>query len=544
MLGGRAKGAEFPVSAIEMDKNLGALNARHRAETLLLLAIAAAVTLAHMLTNGRYGFHRDELQFLSDARHLDWGFVAYPPLTPFLERIGLELFGLSLVGLRLFSVIAQAAAIVVTGLMARALGGGRLAQGTAALAVALSQQSLSNGTLFQYTSFDYFWWVLIAYFAVRLLKTEDPRWWLAIGAMAGLGLLTKYSIVFYIAGILTGMVFSRARRFFRSPWFWAGLGLALLIFLPNFLWQVRHDFISYRFLQFIHARDVGQGHADGFLSGQLLICINPFAAPLAIAGLASFLRGSRYRMLAWMYLVPLALFFFGNGRDYYLAPAYPMLLAMGATAGERWAATPPKLSASAAKKLRKGTAVKGRRGGSALGRRAAVAVFFTGLAVCGAGICAIILPLQSSGKLRDFALKKNEALSGEIGWPELVKTVAGIRDSLPAQQQANLGIMVGNYGELGAFEMLGPPYHLPPPISLVNSAWLRGYPTPPPTTLIVVGLSRDVIDQIFTGCQLAGHNANAEGILNEESQYHPDIFVCGGPRLPWPDFWKRYQGFG
>jgi hypothetical protein len=527
-----------------MDNKSVAFPARLRAETLLLLAMAAAVTLTHLLTNGRYGFHRDELQFLSDARHLDWGYVAYPPFTPFVESVSLELFGLSMVGLRLFSVLAQAAAIVVTGLMARELGGGRLAQGTAALAVALSPLPLFEGTEFQYTTFDYLWWVLIAYFTIRLLKTDNPRWWLAIGAVAGLGLLTKYSIVFFLAGMLGGMVFTPARRFFKSPWFCAGIALALLIFLPNFLWLVRHDFISYRFLQFIHERDVHMGRAEGFLSGQLLICINPFAAPLAIAGLVSFLRSSRYRVLAWMYLIPLALFFFGKGRDYYMAAAYPMLLAMGATVGESWSAFPRELSASALRKLRKGAIAKGRHRGSKLGRRVAVAVFFSGLAVCGAAACAIVLPLQSSGKLRDFALKRNSDLREEIGWPELVKTVAGIRDSLPPQQQANLGIMVGNYGELGAIDILGPAYHLPPPISLVNSAWLRGYPTPPPTTLIVVGLSRDVIGQIFTGCQLAGHNANAEGIPNEESQYHPDIFVCGGPRLPWPDFWKKYQGFG
>src|ERR1035441_4997243 len=175
---GRAKGEGLSVAAVEMDKNADALHARPKAETVLLLAIAAAVTLAHLLTNGRYGFHRDELQFLSDARHLDWGFVAYPPLTPFVERIGLELFGLSMVGLRLFSVLAQAAAIVVTGLMARELGGGRLAQGTAALAVALSPLPLFEGTEFQYTTFDYLWWVLIAYFTIRLLRTENPRWWL------------------------------------------------------------------------------------------------------------------------------------------------------------------------------------------------------------------------------------------------------------------------------------------------------------------------------------------------------------------------------
>src|ERR1700676_1962776 len=109
-----------------------------RNDVAVLIGVAALFAIAHIATNGRYGFHRDELQFLSDARHLDWGFVAYPPMTPFLEHIGLSLFGLSLVGLRLFSVIAQAIVIVISGLMARDLGGGRLAQVAAVLAVALS----------------------------------------------------------------------------------------------------------------------------------------------------------------------------------------------------------------------------------------------------------------------------------------------------------------------------------------------------------------------------------------------------------------------
>jgi len=507
--------------SIERNHSLPHPDAQSQADWTVLLAIAAALTLVHLLTNGRYGFHRDELQFLSDARHLDWGFVAYPPLTPFLERISLDLFGLSLVGLRLFSVLAQAAAIVVTGLMARELGGKRLAQATAALAVALSPLPLFEGTEFQYTTFDYLWWVLIAYFTIRLLRTENPRWWLAIGAVAGLGLLTKYAIVFFVAGLLGGVALTRARRFLLSGWFWGGIALALAIFLPNFLWLVRHDFISYHFLQHIHVRDVGEGRAEGFLSGQFLICANLFAAPLWLAGLVAYLRDRRYRMLAWMYLIPLALFFFSKGRSYYMAAAYHMLLAMGATVGERWVASLPKL-----------------------GRRTVEIVFFTGLAVCGAYLCARILPLQSSGPLRDFALQRNGDLREEIGWPELVRTVAGIRDSLTPEQQPSMGVIVGNYGEQGAIEMLGPPYHLPLPISLTNSAWLRGYPAQPPTTLIVVGVTGEWVDKIFTGCRLAGHNGNSEGIKNEESQYHPDIFVCGPPRLPWPDFWKKYQSFG
>jgi 4-amino-4-deoxy-L-arabinose transferase-like glycosyltransferase len=492
-----------------------------RTETLLLLAIAGAVALAHVLTNNRYGLHRDELQTLSDALHLDWGFVAYPPFTPFVERISLGLFGHWLVGLRLFSVIAQAVAIIVTGLMARELGGGRLAQGTAALAGALAPLALFEGTEFQYTTFDYLWWVLIAYFVIRLLKTEDPRWCLAIGATVGVGLMTKYTMCFYAAGIVGGAVLTRARRFLASKWFWIGIAIAFVICLPNLVWQVRHDFISYHFLHHIHVRDVGEGRAEGFWRGQFRINTNLFSAPLWIGGLICFLRSSRYRMLAWMYLIPLLIFAVTKGRFYYVGAAYPMLLAMGATAGERWVTS-----------LKRGWkwAVEG--------------ALFTGMVAYGLFLGAMIIPVATGGALREFALKNNGDLREEIGWDDLVKAVASVRDSLPAEQRENSRVLVGNYGEAGAIEILGPAYHLPPPISLTNSAWLRGYPTPPPSTLIVVGWSREQVDEAFTACRLAGHNSNPEGVKNEESEDHRDIFVCGSPRSPWSEFWKENQRFG
>jgi hypothetical protein len=426
-----------------------------------------------------------------------------------------------MVGLRLFSVLAQAAAVVVAGLMAKELGGARLAQITAALAVAFSPLPLFEGTEFQYTTFDFLWWVLIAYFTVRLLNSENPRWWLAIGATVGLGLQTKYAIAFYIAGILAGLVVTPARRYFASRWFWAGIAMALLIFLPNLVWLVRHDFISYQFLQHIHARDVGEGRGEGFWKGQFLICANLAAAPLWIAGLIGFLRERRYRMLALMYLVPLALFAISKGRSYYMAGAYPMLLAMGAPMAERWLNSLPRWV-----------------------RRTIQTVYFAAFAFVSAYACAVILPIASSGPLRDFALAHNGDLREEIGWNELVRTVAQIRDSLPADEQAHLGITTGNYGEYGAIEILGRAYGLPSPIGTTNSEWLRGYPTTAPTTLIVLGLSAEQANDLFTGCRLAGHNGNSEGVRNEESQDHPDIFVCGPPRKPWAELWKEHRDFG
>ena len=475
----------------------------------------------HIATNGRYGFHRDELQFLSDARHLDWGFVSYPPLTPFIERFGLGLFGLSLVGLRMFSVIGQAIVIVVSGLMARDLGGGRLAQFATALAVALSGLPLFEATEFQYTSFSYLWWVLVCWFTIRLLRTGNPRWWLAIGAAIGLGLLTKYSVVFFVGGLLIGLLFTPSRRHFASPWFWAGVGIATVFFLPNILWLIHHDFISYRFLQHIHARDVGEGRAEGYWKYQFLIDVNPIAAPVWIIGLIAFLRDSRYRALAFMYLVPVLFFWIDKGRFYYVAEAYPVLLAMGAAVITGWLAAQPVWA-----------------------RRTIIAVYFVGLSAFGAFAAARVVPFASSGPLRAYALENNGDLREEIGWDELVRTVGAIRDSLPTEERSHLGITTGNYGEYGAIEILGPTYGLPAPIGTTNSEWLRGYPSQSLTTFIVLGITQHEADSIFTNCRLAGHNGNPYGIKNEESEDHPDIFVCGSPRKSWQEIWKEHQDFG
>ncbi|HLJ76134.1 MAG TPA: glycosyltransferase family 39 protein, partial [Acidobacteriaceae bacterium] len=368
---------------------------RPRTETLALVLIAGVIALAHLLTNSRYGIHRDELEFLVNARHLDWGFVAYPPLDPFLERIALSLFGLSLVGLRLFSVIAQVIALFVTGLMARDLGGGRLAQIAATVCVALSPLPLFNGTEFQYTSFDFLWWVLIAFCVIRLLRSENPRWWLAIGLFTGLGVMTKYAILFFVAGILGGFILTRARRYLLSPYFFAALALTTLIALPNLIWQVHHHFISYTFLHHIHVRDVGEGRANGFLRDQFWICTNLASAPLWIAGLVGFFFSRRYRVLGWMALIPVALFFLSKGRGYYTAGVYPMLMAMGGVQAERWL---PKQKAG--------------------WRYAIEGIFFAAVVFCGAYICAIILPIASSGPLMRFAFANNGDLREETGWEQ------------------------------------------------------------------------------------------------------------------------------
>src|SRR5512137_2901000 len=174
-------------------------------DTTILFILAFFGALLHVLLNGQYGFHRDELDILMNARQLDWGYVAYPPLTPFIARLGLELFGNSLQGLRLFSALGQGLVMVLAGLMARDMGGKRGAQAMAAVAAFIAPVALMAGTLIQYMAFDYVWWVMVAFFTVRLLATEDPRYWLGIGASIGLGMQTKYTMVFWVAGLVVAV---------------------------------------------------------------------------------------------------------------------------------------------------------------------------------------------------------------------------------------------------------------------------------------------------------------------------------------------------
>jgi 4-amino-4-deoxy-L-arabinose transferase-like glycosyltransferase len=202
-----------------------------------LMSIAFAVLLLHIFTNGQYGFHRDELATLDDARYLAWGYVAYPPVTPFFGRLSLALFGLSVTGARLFPAMAQGLAIVLAGLMSRELGGGRMAQFVAGLAVTIAPIALVSGTLLQYVSFDSLWWALAAYFTVCLLRSGQPRWWLPIGAAVGFGMMTKYTMAFLAVGLAAGIVLTPTRRYLRSRWLWFGAGMAVLIFLPNVVRQ-------------------------------------------------------------------------------------------------------------------------------------------------------------------------------------------------------------------------------------------------------------------------------------------------------------------
>ena len=480
---------------------------------LLLVALAAARLAIHVATNGQYGFHRDELQTLADARYLDWGYVAYPPLTPFVGRIALELFGTSLRGFRFFAALSQSIAFVVIGLMAKRLGGGRAAQITAAFAATIAPVALASGALFQYVALDYLWYVLLAYFVISLIVTGNERWWVGIGVAIGLAVLTKYTIAFFLAGLAAGVFFTPLRAQLRSKWLWIGAAISIAVAAPNLIWQFRHDFITLDFLKHIHARDIRWGRTQSFFQDQLYIASNAVTVPLWLLGLYAVIRDRRFRAIAWMAIVPVIIFIFAKGRGYYTTPLFPMLLAAGAVDLER------RID----------------------GWRAAWAAIGTMLAIGGVAIAVIALPITPiHSKAWRFATTVNGDLIEELGWPELAREVTRIYNTIPPAERRTTGIFANNYGEAGAIELYGPIR----PISGTNSYWLRGPGNPVPTTLIVLGDDRESLEEVCSQVTLGGMTPNPYKVQNEETRSHQFIYVCRGLKQPLDKLWPKLRSFG
>jgi len=257
----------------------------------ILGVLAATVLILSAIAGNGYGFHRDELQTLDDARHLAAGFVAYPPLTPLLGRLSIAVFGISPWALRLPAALINFVSLVLVGLTARELGGRRLAQCVALL------MSLGVGivfsTMLQYNTPDYLAWALAAFFTARLLRTGDPRNWIGVGAALGIGALSKYSISFLAISILVGVAALPSRRSaFRSRWFWLGALTTLLIASPNLIWLARHHWITLVMEHSIHARDIRWGRTQGYWTDQLKF--NMLALPLVLWGIVWLLRNARF----------------------------------------------------------------------------------------------------------------------------------------------------------------------------------------------------------------------------------------------------------
>jgi hypothetical protein len=441
---------------------------------LVPFLIAGAYFLAHMATATRYGYFRDALYYLACTEHLAWGYVDQPPLFVFVAWFARHTLGTSLPALIFWPALAGASRIVLTAAFARELGAKKFAVALAAVLAATPAVWYAIDHQFGMNAFDPLFWTACAYAILRMIKTENPKWWIVFGAIAGLGLENKYAIGFFAACLLAGLLLTPQRKFLFSPWLLAGGALALLLFFPNLLWNIQHH---WPFLELMHnirasGRDVVLSPL-GFL-GQQLIMTTPLALPFTLFGIYFYFSaaGKTFRVFGWTFLFTITLFLLAHGKDYYTAPVYPLVLAAGAVATERF------LSSSVESETSRAPSLAAQLG--------VFAYLFVAVALL-LPVVLPVLPIESYLRYQDhlpFAVPKSEHnqdtatlpqhYSDEFGWQEMVAKVADVYHALPPDEQTKTAIFTTNYGEAAAIDFFGPRYGLPKAICTHQNYFLWG----------------------------------------------------------------------
>ena len=495
---------------------------------LFILPVLAKLVL-HLVTADRYGYFRDELYFLDCARHLAAGYVDCAPLIAVYAKVALLLGG-SLPVLRSIAALAGAAMVALTMVLARELGGGRFAQVFAGLCALAAPIYLGLDSILTMNAFEPLFWMGCIWALLRIVRTGNSRLWVVFGVLAGFGLENKHSTLLFGGAVAVALILSQERRELLKPWIWAGLAIALLIFLPNVLWQVQNGYPTLEDIE--NVRKSGKNVVLGpfeFLRQQILL-LHPALLPIWLAGLVSLLFGRRQRLrvLAWTYLVLLAGMSAARAKNYYLAPIYPMLFAAGAVATEDWLAR--------------------RRWSRA---RLWPKVVLAALVLAAGGVVApAILPFLPPARLLAYqrrigaAPPKTEVrhegpleqrLGDQFGWEELTADVARIYRSLPREERARTGIFASNYGEAGALNLFGPAYGLPAPICAHQNHFFWGPPRKEPQNLIWLQWSRRGIEERCLSVEQVGNHFHPWGMAEENRP----IYLCRGLRRPlkamWPD---------
>jgi Dolichyl-phosphate-mannose-protein mannosyltransferase len=487
-----------------------------------LLALCAAKVLLHIFTSVRhYGYFRDELYYLDMARHLDWGYVDAAPLIAVYAKIALWMGG-SLAALRILPALAGAGLIAISMLIARELGGGRYAQFLAGFFILLCPAVLMFDSILTMNAFEPLFWMAAILIVIRIMRTGDSRLWLWFGVLAGLGLENKHSTLSFGFAVTLALLLTQHRREFANKWIWIAGAIAVALFLPNLIWQIRHHFPTIEDLA--NVRREGKNVVlplVAFVKEQIFD-LGPILFPVWIAGLIWFLRDRRWRVLGLTFVVFFVLMEVAHGKNYYVFPIYPMLLAGGAVVIERWLAH--------------------RR---AWTRAAVIAVVLIASLPAIPLVTWMLPPERLLAYQEALGMKISKAevshesllpqpVADQFGWPEMVHEIAGIYDSLPPEERAQTGIWAGNYGEAGAVNLFGPQYGLPTAYSRHQNHWYWGPPPQVYKNLIVIQWSLDDVRDNCTSFQAFPHYQRFG--MGEENA---PIYLCRGVKFDIQKIWSH-----
>jgi Dolichyl-phosphate-mannose-protein mannosyltransferase len=498
--------------------------------TAILVYLALFKLLLHLFTNGNYGYFRDELYYMAAGERLDFGYVDFPPFVALVTAFTRLVLGDSPVALRLFPALAGALVVVLAGLMARELGGGRFAQGLAALATLVAPSFLVMGTFISMDAFDQLFWVSASYVLILILRRDRPKLWLLFGLIAGLGVLTKVTMLYFGFAVFVALLLTSSRRHLLTPWPWLGGAIAALFLLPYVLWQITHGWPTLEFWA-DYGEKVDPASPIEFLVEQVLT-MQPLTLPLWLAGLYYYLfsrEGRTFRPLGLIYILLFALFAIQNAKFYFLAPAYPMLFAAGALTLERFVE---------------------RRNWNRLKSVYAAVLLVGGIAL--APMVVPILPVETLAKITgaggDAGIKQERREEGQLpqhfgdrfGWENMAATVAGVYDSLPSEDRSRACVFTANYGEAGAMDFFGERHGLPRAISGHNSYYVWGAGNCTGEVVISVGVPRGDLEAIFGEVEQEA-TIRCEHCMPDEDNL--PVYVSRDPSAPLQELWPRVKHY-
>lgn len=498
---------------------------------LIFAAIKLALHIATNLWEAHigYGYFRDEFYYIICGRHLAWGYVDHGPAVALQARLAIALFGKSLAGIRMLSALAGAGRVFLTGVLAWSLGGRRPAQALAMIGVLLTPQYLGTDSYLSMNSVESLFWMTCLLTLILILRGDPAglslhtgKLWLLFGISAGLGLLNKPSMAFFLFALLAALLLTPQRRLLFNKWAAAAVTLLILLALPNLIWQIHHHWPTLEFLHNGQLENKNVKLAPLPFLGKQILNLQPATLLIWFAGLVWLLRNPRAKNYSWLgltYIFFLTVMMALHAKDYYVTPIYPVLFAAGGIAWEQHFARRRRVTED---------------------RIFAFPIIETILIIVGILVLPLSIPVmqptqwiaytkaihlynasdntenQSSGALPQF-------YADRFGWQEEVDQVTNIYNSLSPEDRAKVGIYCSNYGEASAINFLG--HNLPTAISGHNNYWLWGPHGSTGEVMIVINSATpEEMRKIYDSVQVAGRMDHPFSMPYE----HRNIYVARG----------------
>lgn len=505
----------------------------HRSEKIILSVLAFVGFLIHFITNlnGGYGFFRDELYYIACSDHLAWGFVDQPPFSTFLLKLSRTLLGDSLTAIRFIPALAHAGLIVLTGLMAKEMGGKKVAIYLSGLAMLMAPIYLAMFSFFSMNAIDIFIWALAMFIVLRIINTQQNSYWIILGVVLGMGLLNKISVLFLGAGIFVGLLLTNY-KYFTTRWPYITGVIAMTFFLPYVLWNLNNDLAH---LEFIHNASAGK-YANlsrwSFVKEQLLF-LNPISTPIWLGGIVALLIYKPlkpYRIFGWMFITAfLILFLNGTSKGEYLAPAYASLFSAATIWMEQ------NLIARSVSWIKY--------------------VYVVLLLISSTLLLPMVMPVLPVAHYITFSKRLGiEAESNEnkelaelpqfyadmFGWKEKARDVAKVYNTLSAEDKSKCAIFSMNYGRCGAIDFFGEQYGLPKSIGNHNNYWIWGPREYTGEVMIILGGSIEDHQDHFASCEKVGVSSCTYCMPYENNV---NIFLCRGLKYSLKEVWKEEKHY-